>query len=219
MADVLLRDGDQICGFPAIQAGYAARTVDALQWCSAGALARGLQVSPPEARALLLAMEAGGYLTRHTGPLAGRGAWLPDEGTGPEPLLLWHLTSLRGMQLAKAHIGSQLPRAAAEALLEGFLDRVRAVNRDLGSTHVIESVMLYGSVADPDRQEVTDVDLIVFAERRCRAVTEEQALVERARLQTLLRAGHDRLDIAVVDGLSDNQSPLPPGSIRKCVFP
>ena len=36
--------------------GYAARTVDAWEWCSAGVLARELQVSPPEARALLLAM-------------------------------------------------------------------------------------------------------------------------------------------------------------------
>jgi hypothetical protein len=241
MADVLLKDGDQICGFPAVQAGYAARTVDAWQWCSAGVLARELQVSPPEARALLLAMEGGGYLTRHTGPLADGldGTWLPDEEDGTEPLLLWHLTSPDGRQLAKAHIGSPVSRAAAEALLDGFLDRVRAVNRAPHFTHVIESVTLYGSLVDPNRREVTDVDLIAFTRRRHRGATgngpadasgrssasvrrwpsEEQALTDRTALQALLRAGHDRLDIAVVDELSDNQSPLLPGWIRKDVFP
>jgi hypothetical protein len=241
MAGVLLKDGDQICGFPAVQAGHAARTVDARQWCSVGVLAQERQVSPPEARALLLAMEDGGYLTRHTGPLADspEGAWLPGEEDGPEPLLLWHLTSPDGTQLAKAHIGSPISRAAAGALLDGFFDRVRAVNRDTRSTHVIESVTLYGSLADPDRQVVTDVDLIAFTRRRHRGASgngpagasgrssasarrwpsEDQVLTERAALRALLRAGHDRLDITVVDELSDNQSPLLPGWIRKDAFP
>jgi hypothetical protein len=127
MAGVLLKDGDRICGFPAVQAGYAARTVDAHQWCSAGVAARELQVRPPKARALLLAMEGGGYLTRHTGPLTdcSEGAWLPDEEDGPEFLLLWHLTSPDGTQLVKAHVGSPISRSAAETLLDGVLDRVR----------------------------------------------------------------------------------------------
>jgi len=202
---------------------------------------RDVQVSPAEAHALLLAMESGGYLTRHTGPLddGSDGAWLPDEEDGPVPLLLWHLTNPDGTQLAKAHIGSPLSRAAAEALLDGFLDRVRAVNRDPRSTHVIESVTLYGSLGDPDRQEVTDVDLIAFTRRRHGSTAgngptgasglssasarrwplEDQALTERTGLHALLRADHDRLDITVVDELSDNMSPLLPGWIRKDVFP
>ena len=241
MAGVLLRHGDEICGFPAVRAGYAARTVDARQWCSAGVVARELRISLPEARALLLAMEGGGYLTRYTGllPDGHDGAWLDGEEDGAEPLVLWHLTSPDGMQLAKAHTGSPLSRAVAEALLEGFLDRVRTVNRDPRATHVIDSVLLYGSLAEPDRQEVTDVDLIVYTRRwrRCaignrpagasgrasagapRWPWEEQVLTERAALHTLLGAGHDRLDIAVVDELSDDQSPLPPGSTQKGVFP
>jgi hypothetical protein len=238
---VLLKHGDEICGFPAIQAGYAARTVDAWQWCSVGVLARELQISPPEARALLLALEGGGYLTRYTGvlPDGHHGAWLADEEDGAEPLVLWHLTSPDGMQLAKAHTGSPISRAVAEALLEGFLDRVRTVNRDPHATHIIESALLYGSLADPGREEVTDVDLIVYTRRRRRDAigdrpagasgrgsasvprwpSEEQVLTERAALHTLLGASHDRLDIAVVDELSDDQSLLPPGSIQKGVFP
>jgi hypothetical protein len=51
MAGVLLRHGDEICGFPAVQASYAARTVDARQWCSVGVVARELRISSPEARA------------------------------------------------------------------------------------------------------------------------------------------------------------------------
>ena len=66
---------------------------------------------------------------------------------------------------AKAHIGSPISRTLGEAFLAGFLDRVRAVNRDPCSTHVIESVTLYGSLADPDRQSVTNVDLITFTRR------------------------------------------------------
>jgi hypothetical protein len=169
MADVLLGYGDEICGFPAVQARDAARTVDAWQWCSAGVLAGELRISPPEARALLLAMEAGGYLTRYTGLLADGhdGGWLPGEVDGPEPFLLWR-TSPDGRRLAKAHTGSRMPRAVAEALLEDFLDRVRSVNRDPHATHVVESVDLSGSLADPGRREVTDVDLIVFARRKHR---------------------------------------------------
>lgn len=113
------------------------------------------------------------------------------------------------------------------------------LNRDPRSTHVIESVALYGSLADQDRQAVTDVDLIVFARRRRRDGTgdgragasgrsfasarqwpsEDQVLTERAALHALLRAGHDRLDIAVVDELSDNQLPVLSAWIRKDVFP
>jgi len=236
---VLLKRGEQVCGLAAVQAGYAARTVDAWQWCSAGVLARELKVSQQEARAVLMALEGGGYLTRYTGQLpAGHdGAWLPEEEEGTEPLLLWHLTSPDGMQLAKAHIGSAMSRATAEALLDGLLSRVRIVNRDPRATHVVDSVALYGSLVDPDRKEVTDVDLIVFTRRRQRGAngtsdasggsfasaplwdSEEQVLTERTALRTLLAAGHDRLDIEVVDEQSDNWSPLPPGAIWKRVFP
>ena len=239
MVSVLLKYGEQICGFPAVQAGYAARTVDAWQWCSAGVLARELQVSRPEASALLLAMEGEGYLIRHTGKLAAGhdGAWLQEEEEGTEPLLLWHLTNLDGRQLAKAHIGSAISRATAEVLLDGLLGRVRTVNRDLHATHVVESVDLYGSLVDPNREEVTDVDLIVFTRRRQRGAnsasdasgcssasdsrwpSEEQVLTERAALRTQLAAGHDRLDIALVDELSEIRSPLPPGASWKRVFP
>jgi hypothetical protein len=200
-------------------------------------LARELQVSPQEARALLLALESGGYLTRYTGQLAAghKGAWLPEEEDATEPLLLWHVTSMKGMQLAKAHTGFAMSRATAEALLDGLLGRVRLVNCDPRATHVVESVALYGSLVDPDLEEVTDVDLIVLTRRRQggangtsdgdtsgsvpRWPSEEQVCTERAALRTLLAEGHDRLDIEVVDERSDDRWPLPPGATWKRTFP
>jgi hypothetical protein len=144
-------------------------------------------------------------------------------------------TSLKGIQLAKAHIGLAMSRATAETLLDGLLGRVRIVNCDQRATHVVESVALYGSLVDPSREEVTDVDLIVFTRRRQRDAdgtsagdtsgsvprwpSEEQVYTERAALRTLLAEGHDRLDIEVVDERSDNRLPLPPGATWKRVFP
>jgi hypothetical protein len=149
--------------------------------------------------------------------------------------LLWHVTSLKGTQLAKAHISSAMPRATAEALLDGLLGRVRIVNCDPRATHVVESVALYGSLVDPGREEVTDVDLIVLTRRRQRGAngtsggdtsgsvprwpSEEQVCTERAALRMLLAEGNDRLDIEVVDERSDNRWPLPPGATWKRVFP
>jgi hypothetical protein len=235
MVAMLLKHGEQICGFPAIQAGNAARTVDAWQWCSAGVLARELQVNLQEARALLLALEGGRYLTRHTGrlPDGQDGAWLPEEEDCSEPLLLWHLTSPNGMQLAKAHVGSPMPRPIAEGLLGELLDRVLIVNADPCATHVIQSFVLYGSFYNPDQEEVTDVDLVAFTRRTQRGdstalgpsdclpqwPSDEQVCTERAALRTILAAGHDRLDIEVVDERSDNPWPLPLGATWKRVFP
>ena len=109
------------------------------------------------------------------------------------------------------------------------------MNCDPRATHVVESVALYGSLVDPGREEVTDVDLIVFTRRRQRGAdgtsdgdnsgsvprwpSEEQVCSDRAALRTLLAEGHDRLDIEVVDERSDNRWPLPTGATWKYVFP
>ena len=113
------------------------------------------------------------------------------------------------------------------------------MNLDPDATHTIESVTLYGSLTDQDRLEVTDVDVIAFAQRRrfrnlpggthprpehrghagvTERLAEQEAATDRATLEALLRAGHDRLDISVVDERSDIQSPIPPGSTEIEVF-
>jgi hypothetical protein len=84
-------------------------------------------------RSVLEALQAGGYLDKpHRGrlPERYRGEWLPDEESGDEPLLLWHLSYPRGKSLAKARIGPPVPRAVAEGLVRDVLARVIGVNRD-----------------------------------------------------------------------------------------
>jgi hypothetical protein len=143
--------------------------VEEAQWCSAGALARRLGMDAAACRSLLEALEAGGYLKE---PYCGRlperyrSEWLPGEESGDEPLLLWHLSYPRGKSLAKARIGPPVPRAVAEGLVRDVLARVIGVNRDPASTHVITRVALFGSMTDPSRELVSDVDLAVWADRR-----------------------------------------------------
>jgi hypothetical protein len=128
-----------------------------------------------------------------------------------------------------------VPRCAAEGLLAEFLDRVRAVNHDPLGSHTIERVMLYGSLTDPGRLEVSDVDLLVYG--RSRGIrgseqprkphvggclewrSEDEAAVLRMRLEALLRAGDERIDVCVVDEFSDDPHPLPEGATEAEVFP
>jgi hypothetical protein len=112
------------------------------------------------------------------------------------------------------------------------------VNSDQAASHTIERVTLYGSLTDPNRLEVGDVDLLVYARRRrCRAspevrdeptspdagkcrmwLSEDEAVALRVRLEELLQAGDERLDTSVVDESSENWRPLPAGAAEVEVF-
>ncbi len=63
-----------------------------------------------------------------------------------------------GNGLAKARIGKPMPRQKAAQLLDELLDRAATVNADHDSLFSVERIELFGSFADPDRQEVGDVD-------------------------------------------------------------
>lgn len=238
---MLFAPGDQFCGVPAEVAREAARVIESVQWCSAGVLARELGIGIAASRLLLRALEADGRLARYDGmlPQGHDGAWLPEEETGEEPLMLWHLRYPEGKALAKARIGSAVPRSEAEDLLAQVLARVRVLNDDSAGSHVVEYATLIGSLTDPARHEVGDVDLIVYARRRCRVASPHGAggkhgLPDRARqaarlsgdeaagmrmgLEALLRAGDERLDVSVVDESSDDPRPVPPGAIEREVF-
>jgi len=104
----------------------------------------------------------------------------------------------------------------AEGLVRDVLARVIGVNRDPASTHVITRVALFGSLTDPSRELVSDVDLAVWADRRSDAslgagpelllegeahrVAEDLAARDRAGLEALLAADDERIDVSVVDG-------------------
>ena len=163
------------------------------------------------------------------------GEWLPDEEFGDEPLLLWHLSYPKGKSLAKARIGPPVPRAVAEGLVRDVLARVIEVDRDLASTHVITRVAMFGSMTDPSRDLVSDVDLAVWADRRsdvplgagpelmlekeAHRVAEDLAARDRAGLEALLAADDERIDVSVVDGWSETASAVPSGATEIELFP
>jgi hypothetical protein len=236
-----LSEGDVVCGVAATMARNAAREVDAAQWCSAGALARHLGIDTAASRSLLEALEAEGYLDKpYPGPLPQShvGEWLPSEESSDQPLLLWHLSCLKGKRLAKARVGPPVPRVVAEALVRDVLARVGEVNRDPGATHVITRVVLHGSMTDPGQLLVSDVDLAMWADRRAdaallarwrelgpqlardaRHAEEAQAKVDRFRLEALLAADDERIDVSVIDRWSDAISAVPAGAPEIELFP
>lgn len=232
-----LSEGDVVCGAAAAMTRAAVRAVEEAQWCSAGALARRLGMDIAASRSLLEALQAGGYLAEpYRGRLPeGHGSeWLPDEEFGDEPLLLWHLSYPKGKSLAKARIGPPVPRAVAEGLVRDVLARVIVVNHDLTATHVITRVAMFGSMTDPTRDLVSDVDLAVWADRRsdvrlgagsglllegeAHRVAEDLAARDRSGLEALLAADDERIDVSVVDGWSETASAVPSGATEIELF-
>lgn len=237
---MLFASDDEVCGVPVAVAQEAIRIVESVQWCSSGVLARELRIDLASSRSLLEALESDGRLPRYSGmlPPGHDGAWLPEEEDCEEPLVFWHLRYPEGKALAKARIGSATPRSVAESLLADFLDRVRTANDDPSGSHTVERVTLYGSLTDPSRHEVSDVDLLVYARRRSRGtdsegapgdpttpgggnhemLPEDEAVGPRMRLEASLRAGDERLDASVVDESFDNPRPPPHGAVEIEVF-
>lgn len=119
-----------------------------------------------------------------------------------------------------------------------MLARVGEVNRDPAATHVITRVVLYGSMTDPGQLLVSDADLAMWADRRAdaaflarlrelgpkltvdaRRAEEAQAALDRFRLEALLAADDERIDINVIDGWSETTSAAPAGATEIELFP
>jgi hypothetical protein len=99
-------------------------------------------------------------------------------------------------------------------------------------------VVLYGSMTDPGQLLVSDADLAVWADRRADAAflaglrelgpalgmdvhraEEAQAALDRFRLEALLAADDERIDVSVTDGWSDTISAVPAGATEIELFP
>lgn len=78
-----------------------------------------------------------------------------------------------GRTLAKASARKPFKRATAQRALDGFLARVEEVNADELCTSRVTRVVLIGSMLDPARERVSDVDLLVRLERK-RDLTHEE---------------------------------------------
>lgn len=67
----------------------------------------------------------------------------------------------KGYALANASAAKPVHRARAEKALTGFLHRVEQAATDPMNLWVVDRVILFGSMLDPTRQRVSDVDLAV----------------------------------------------------------
>ncbi|MEO6627477.1 MAG: hypothetical protein ABIP03_02800 [Aquihabitans sp.] len=83
-------------------------------------------------------------------------------------------TSVKGTQLSKARIGKPIPRAKAEQILAELIGRAVGINNDTEEVYWIDTIELFGSLADPSRATVGDVDVRVLALPRY-APREQQA--------------------------------------------
>lgn len=117
-----------------------------------------------------------------------------DEQNSDAPPVIW-TTTVKGSALAKARIGRPMPREKGERLVDELLSRVRAVNESPDGVYWIEWVDLFGSITDPDRHELGDVDVHVLAVGRFEG--REQQLKERELADRASRDGrrfHDMFE-------------------------
>jgi predicted nucleotidyltransferase len=157
----------EIAGLPAVQARALMRTIRDYA-VSLGEITHLLDSSADAARAVVRRLEEQGYLCRVEPFALSNVVYDPDEvppGGTYEDLEYWG-TTITGNGLAKARIGKPMPRQKAAQLLDELLDRAATVNADDASLFSVERLELFGSFADPDRQEVGDVDARVVFDRR-----------------------------------------------------
>jgi len=87
---------------------------------------------------------------------------------------VWVLT-VRGGALANASAAKPIRRATARNTLTSFLDRIEEVSSDSRCLWVVDEAVLFGSMLDPTRDPVSDVDVavrLVQHQERCEAAGE-----------------------------------------------
>ncbi|MFD6106181.1 hypothetical protein ACFWFQ_26350 [Nocardia salmonicida] len=100
-----------------------------------------------------------GYLTENgTTPVS---IWNPETRHHEEFVEPRYHPTSKGHALANASAAKPVHRATAEKALAGFLQRVEQAASDPINMWVVDRVVLFGSMLDPTRQRVSDVDLAV----------------------------------------------------------
>lgn len=116
-------------------------------------------------------------------------AQLIAEGYFEQGQLGYALTE-RGLRLAAASTGKPIPRAKAEQLLDELLERARAINQS-DSWHRIAQIELFGSLLDPNRATVNDIDLLVTLELRYEIPADNNELITVLNAYRRGRTGKD----------------------------
>jgi len=96
----------------------------------------------------------------------------------------------RGLRLAASSTGKPIPRAKAEQLLVELLDRARVINQN-DSWHRIGQIELFGSLLDPSRETVNDIDLLVTLEPRYETPADNNELIVLLNAYRRGRTGKD----------------------------
>lgn len=162
---MLISRDQTIAGIPAVQARDLMRRIRECA-VTVSYVAEFLGVADTEAKSILDRLEHEGFMCR-VEPFS-RGGTLTGVAEGDIPtkeLAPWG-TTIAGNALSKARIGRPMPRAQAEGLLDGLIARAAAVNEDPTGVFTVESVSVFGSFADPAREQVGDVDVHVVFSRR-----------------------------------------------------
>lgn len=163
---------DQIAGVPALDVRRAFRTMRGQVYAGIdelrAAVGAGLGLTVAQRKALVAHLIADGYLER--------------QGK-------YYELSEQGLRLAAASTGRPIPRAQAEALLAALIDRARAINQG-DSWKRVAQIELFGSLLDPGRMTVSDIDLLVTLAPRYRLEDSRELLASLSRYQRA-RTGKD----------------------------
>lgn len=139
-------------------------------WSSADRVGYRVKMPPEEVAPLLDQLVEGGYLERREERQVG------GAGTVTE----WY-TTLAGGALTMASFLKPIPRAKADKLLAGVIERAVAYNADDDKPYVITEVAAFGSYARPDVTELGDLDLTVKYTHRSAEFEDPKRLLAFAR--------------------------------------
>lgn len=173
---MLIERGQQIAGLDAVVVRGLMRSMHSTA-LSAGRIREKLVLSESAVAILIAQLQSDGFIERCSDSAT---SWrTADE----EHTVDYWIATVLGNALGKARIGKPIPRAKAEKLLSAFLDRVRESNADPDELYWVDTVGLYGSLADESRTAVGDVDLrVVFSPRHRREEHDRRSeeIIERA---------------------------------------
>jgi predicted nucleotidyltransferase len=227
---MLIQRDQEIAGMPAVEARALMREIRECA-VTVEAIAELLGIEPSEAANVVMRLADAGKMCR-VDPFERSRTWHAEsEADSPDDSLEYWGTTIAGNALAKARIGKPIPRAKAQELLDGLVDRARAINADPASPFLVARIAVFGSFVDETRSEVGDVDVHLVFERRVdgdrygelaeQAATAAEAggrrfrsLIERlghldTEFRRFLRGASHRLDIQFESPREDPR--LPPG--------
>ncbi|MGW0252122.1 hypothetical protein ACWDYH_36410 [Nocardia goodfellowii] len=89
------------------------------------------------------------------------GVWNPETRQSEQIVRPRYTMTSKAYAVANASAAPPVLRATADKALAGFLKRVEQAATDPMNLWVVDRVVLFGSMLDPTRQRVSDVDLAV----------------------------------------------------------